>query len=226
MYDDPPLSIRCPFCDASWQVPRECEGAETVCGSCRRSFIAHGEAGVPQAGIPPVPLKTSRKEAGFKLFGIGLLVLAGVALMGYFAVWEPLEKMRRHEQDVRYSIKVILFLPLFAAVGAGLLGMGLVMPWLKDRASIRSSSSTKKFLGVLFFAAMMAPGWCLYSWFKDEAAKAGYYAGFGSPPPIPVPKMDIPKIERPDFDGMQRRAHDAADAARKVRDDADRMQHR
>ena len=221
---DQPLSIRCPFCDAPWQVPADCVGSQIVCGSCQKSFIAHGAAGLPQAGIPPVPLKKwSRKEAGFKLFGIGLLVLAGVALMGYLEVWEPLEKMRRHETGVRYSLKILLFLPLFAAVGVGLLGMGLVIPWLKDRSPTHGSSGKKKWLGILLLVVMMAPGWFLFSWFQDEAAKAGYYAGFGSPPTTPVPKIEIPKIERPNFDLNRRHVQEALDAARKARDEADKI---
>jgi hypothetical protein len=226
MQDDP-LYFLCPFCNTAIEAPAEGAGADIIsCCACHRKFVADTPARrLPAAGAPtmtPVQ-KWTRKEAGFKLFGIGLLVLAAVALMGYFTVWEPLEKMRRHEPDVSYSMKIIVFLPLFAAVGAGLVVMGLVIPWLRETAPARQPSGMKKFLGVLFLAVMMVPGWLLFSWFEDEAAKAGYARGStAAPPPIPVPKMAIPKVPQPDFQRHQLQVQEPLNAVRKTRDDADK----
>jgi hypothetical protein len=197
-------------------VPADGTPVEVTCRTCGRRFTG---AARPPAVTPAVPLKTwTKKQAAVRTFGIGVLLLLFSALFYYWAIYEPLEKMRNHEGDIRYSLKMIFFLPMFALLGIGFMIAGLVIPFLKDRTLWQPGPSKRKTALVLILAVpLLAPGWFLYSWFKDEMAKYGYSDTFGGPPPkvIPVPKMDIPKIERPDFDSIRKKNQETIDDIRK-----------
>jgi hypothetical protein len=213
---DAPIHVLCPGCETPAAVPADGTPVDIICTSCGRRFT--GAAG-PSSAVPAVPLKTwTKKQAAVRTFGIGVLLLLFAALFYYWAIYEPLEKMRNHEKDVSYSLKMIFFLPMFALLGIGFMVAGLIKPFLKDPAPRPPGPVKPKTALVLILAVpLLAPGWFLYSWFKDEMAKSGYYDTFGGPGPkvVPVPKIEIPKMTRPDFDALRKQQQESIDNIRK-----------
>jgi len=138
--------------------------------------------------------------------------------MWYISIQQPLEEMRQHAQNVSYSMKRIVFIPLFALAGAGLVIMALLSLFIPVRDS--KPPGAGRVLWVILLVVSMVPGWFLYNWFEGEMKKAGYQSGItgAQPAPIPVPKMNIPPP--PDTSRLNADLKEMQEKIRKIQDEA------
>jgi hypothetical protein len=217
MNEDPNCYITCPQCDGGIAVLWEQLGQRVVCGRCGELVLAkppqRGNAEVFY-GSPETPRKTWSRGVVFCVGGVLCLLVA--AALWYISIQQPMEEMRHHAPLVPYSMKRIVFIPLFAISGAGMTLMGLLSPFIKSLAA--RSTSSKRALSVVVFVLLMVPGWFLFTWFEEEMKKAGYERGMlgAQPRVIPVPKMNIPQIDsRPDMERIKAQL-------KQVREEADK----
>lgn len=216
MNEDPNCHLTCPQCRQTVDVPWDSLRSQIVCDHCGVQFMVPPPA--PQSWQDTPSPKPWPRGAVLALGGIICLTVA--ALMWYISIHLPLEEMRRHEPRVTYSMKRIVFIPLFAGAGAVML---LASPFSSGGPAHPDRVKRVRVLGVIGMVLLMVPGWFLYSWFEDEMRKTGYDRGLSGAQPnvIPVPKMEIPHLGgRPDTERLNAQLRDFKDQMQKVKEEA------
>ena len=220
MNEDPYCHLQCPRCGQAIDVLWEQLGQRVVCTACGEWTVAEAP-GARREWTPTPPRKTW--PAGMVLLVGGLLCLLVAAALWYISIQQPLEEMRRHVPRVDYSMKRIVFIPLFALSGAGMTLAGLLSPFFRNRKS--GPPGRERALAVILLVLSMVPGWFLYNWFEGEMKKEGYERGMlgAQPRPIPVPKMNIPALDsRPDPQQFEKELREIQDKVRKEAEKAGR----
>ena len=100
---------------------------------------------------------------------LGLVLLAGGAVIAYFSVYSPLQAATRHEERVSVSMKGTIMFPVITVVGVMFTALG------EQSKSIFGTRGQKpSAMGWVICGVLIVVGVLVYLWLKSELQRQGY----------------------------------------------------
>ena len=197
MNENPYCTVTCSHCLSGTDVTWEEVGGSVICPACGLSFVAEPPPPELHPGKDQPPGKTW--PAWAVMIVAGLLCLLVASFLWQISIRQPLEQMIQRVPEVAYSMRRVLFIPLFALGGAALALTGLLGMLFKERLGWPGLAGQAVIIAI--FVLFLTPGWFLNSWFEGEMEDLGYESGGRGLHlrviPIPVQPLDFPRAGLP-----------------------------